>query len=256
MKPTVPSLEWRAASKSYGPDKAAARSLSLEPLPGRVTCLLGRNGAGKTTLLEMAVGLRLPDSGDVLINGVSLGSPRFPEVRRQVGFLPEWTALYDALTPREYLRFIAEIRGVDEATEDRIYSLLRRLELAACADQLCSTLSQGQRRKTAFLASLLTEPPILLLDEPTKGMDPVAARQVKMWVRECADAGSVVVFSTHVMELAEHLGDHFAIIDQGELLFHGTLGELRDTTSRLGSLEDLFFVLAEGGGIRRQVVAP
>jgi ABC-2 type transport system ATP-binding protein len=256
MQLASPRLEWRAVSKSYEQGRPAVRSLSLQPVPGEVTCLLGRNGAGKTTLLEMAVALRTPDGGDVLIDGVSLMSPRFPEVRKQVGFLPEWTALYDTLTPREYLRFVAEIRGADEATEPRIDALLHRLELAPCADQMCSTLSHGQRRKTAFIASVLTEPTILLLDEPTKGMDPVAAREVKRWVRECADSDSVVVFSTHVMELAEHLGDRFAIIDQGELLFHGTLEELREAAAHSGNLEEIFFALTEGGGPRKQAVAP
>ena len=164
--------------------------------------------------------------------------------------MAEEPTLYPALTPREFLRFIAEMRGMAPGAEATIDALMTRFALRESADRLCADLSMGQRRKTAFIASILGDPSTLLLDEPTNGMDPAAAREVKDYLRECREAGRAVLFSTHVMELAEHLADRVAILREGSLVFVGSLGDLR-ATARPGeerTLEASFLRLTAPSG--------
>lgn len=231
----------------------AVRQVSLELRSGEVFCLLGPNGAGKTTLVKMITGVLPPSSGRVILDGVDVWMASDAEraaLRRSIGYMPERPFLYDRLTPREYLSFIGELCGVNDRAvlQERIARHLQALRLEDKADTLIRGLSHGMRRKVAFIAAQLHEPRLLLLDEPTVGLDPTAARLVKDRLRERRDAGHTVLMTTHVLEIAERLADRVGVLDRGTLLFVGTLSELREVTrSPDASLEDLFLRLTEPG---------
>ena len=233
-------IEIDRLSKTYG-DKVAVNDLSLTLEPGSLFCLLGPNGAGKTTTIHTIMGLKNPSSGDVRIAGTSVRSPEIHRVRRSVGYLPEQPLLYDDLTGREYLQFVAVLYGVDADTA-RIDSRLAQFGLASDCDKLIRTYSMGMRKKIALLAAIVHDPAVLILDEPTGALDAASARAVKEIMTEAREAGKVVLFTTHVMEIAERLADRLAIIDSGQLLFDGSLDDLMaHPASRPGdTLEDVF----------------
>jgi ABC-2 type transport system ATP-binding protein len=243
----TPRIEIDHLTKSYG-DKVAVRDLSLTVRSGEVFCFLGPNGAGKTTTIHTIVGHKNPTAGDVRINGVHVGSPEIHEVRRAVGYMAEQPVLYDYLTGREFLLFIAELFGVDASRRDWIDEQLERLELGGDADTLIKTYSLGMKKKIAFLAALVPDPDILLFDEPTGSLDAASARLVKDHMLEARDAGKLVFFTTHIMEIAERLADRLAVIHHGRLIAEGTLDDLRQQFGRTPgeSLEDIFLRITGG----------
>ena len=251
MTHMTPCIEIDHLTKSYG-DKVAVRDLSLTVRSGEVLCFLGPNGAGKTTTIHTIVGHKNPTAGDVRINGVHVGSPEIHEVRRAVGYLAEQPMLYDYLTGREFLLFIAELYGVDASRRDWIDEQLERLELGGDADTLIKTYSLGMKKKIAFLAALVPDPDILLFDEPTGSLDAASARLVKDYMLDARDAGKLVFFTTHIMEIAERLADRLAVIHHGRLIAEGTLDDLRQQFGRTPSesLEDIFLRIT-GGDARR-----
>jgi ABC-2 type transport system ATP-binding protein len=232
-------IEIDQLTKSYG-DKVAVRDLSLTMRSGEVFCFLGPNGAGKTTTIHTIVGHKNPTAGDVRINGVHVGSPEIHEIRRAVGYLAEQPVLYDYLTGREFLLFIAELYGVDASRRDWIEEQLECLELGGDADTLIKSYSLGMKKKIAFLAALLHDPDILLFDEPTGALDAASARLVKDF------------FTTHIMEIAERLADQLAVIHHGRLIAQGTLDDLRQQFGRTPgeSLEDIFLRITRGNAWR------
>lgn len=240
-------------SRVYDERVLAVRQVSCELHAGEVFCLLGPNGAGKTTLVKMITGVLPPTSGRVLLDGVDIWAAADAEraaLRRSIGYMPERPFLYDRLTPREYLTFIGELCGVSDGAvlRERIARHLRVLRLEEKTDAPIRGLSHGMRRKVAFIAAQLHEPRLLLLDEPTVGLDPTSARLVKDRLRELRDAGQTVLMTTHVMEIAERLADRIGVLDRGTLRFVGTLGELREKArSPEASLEDLFLQITETG---------
>lgn len=241
---TLPHIEIDHLTKSYG-SHAAVRDLSLTLRPGELFCFLGPNGAGKSTTINTLMGLKSPTSGDIRINGVSVLSPEIHAVRRRIGYVPEQPVLYDFLTGREFLHFVGELYEVDAADLRRIDPWLARFGLAAEADTLIRTYSMGMRKKIAFLAALVPDPEILVLDEPTGALDAASARAVKDVMLESRDAGKLVFFTTHVMEIAERFADRIAILDQGTLRAEGSMAELR---ARYGlypseTLENIFLRL-------------
>ncbi len=238
-------------SRVYEQNVLAVRQVSLELCPGEVFCLLGPNGAGKTTLLKMITGVLPPSSGRVILGGIDVWSASEPEraiLRRSIGYMAERPFLYDKLTAQEYLTFIGELCGVQPGAllRERISNHLRGLRLEEKADTRIRGLSHGMRRKIAFIAAQLHEPGLLLLDEPTVGLDPASARLVKDRMAALRDAGCAVLMTTHVLEIAERVADRIGVLDHGALLFVGTLGELREmASSPRASLEDLFLRLTE-----------
>lgn len=231
----------------------AVRQVSFDLLPGEVFCLLGPNGAGKTTIIKMITAVLPPSSGRVIMDGVDVWEASDSEravLRRSIGYMPERPFLYDTLTPREYMFFIGELCGIVDRTllRERIAHHLHVLHLEDKADTRIRKLSHGMRRKVAFIASQLHDPRLLLLDEPTLGLDPTSSRLVKDRLRELSDTGHTVLMTTHVLEIAERLADRIGIIDHGVLLFVGTLNELQNTFgSPDASLEDLFLKLIKSG---------
>ena len=257
MTPALPHIDIDHLTKRYG-DRTAIDDLSLRIGPGELCCFLGRNGAGKTTTIQTVIGHKNPTSGDVRISGVSVGSPEIQRVRRSVGYLAEQPVLYEYLTGREFLLFIAELYGVKPSRLGWIDEQLDRFELSCDADALVKCYSMGMRKKIAVLAAFLYPPDILLLDEPTGGLDAASARLVKDLMVEARDSGKLVFFTTHVMEIAERLADRIAVIHHGRLIAEGTLQDLRRLFARTASesLEDIFLRITAGGVVRSSTKGP
>ncbi len=244
MTSTPAPIEIRELTKRYGRRSAVDR-LELTMGPGAIHCMLGRNGAGKSTTLETIMGLRNPTSGDVRIEGVSVRSPEIHTVRQGIGYLPEDPVLYDELTAREFLQFIAELHRSEIDCRPRIDALLGHLGMSADSDLPLRSCSRGMKKRVAFIAAVLPDPRILILDEPTAALDAASARTVKELMLELRNSGRLVLFTTHVMPLAEELADRLAILHAGRLVFEGTLSQLRSRHSSgvRESLEDLFLRL-------------
>lgn len=223
----------------------AVDGVSFRCAPGEIFGLLGANGAGKTTTLRILSTLLKPTSGVATVAGIDVASD--PEgVRARIGFLSTATALYGRLTPREVLAYFGRLHGMSEdRVVERTRQLVDRLDMGEFQDRRCDKLSTGMKQKTSIARSIVHDPPVMIFDEPTIGLDVMAARGIMGFIRECRSLGKTVIFSTHVMREVERLCDRVAVIDHGRIVEHGTLPELR---SRFGE-EDLeeIFVLATGG---------
>ena len=220
----------------------ALHGISLALQPGELFGLLGPNGAGKSTTIKIAVGLLEPTSGKVLIDGQDVHT-HGRAIRRSLAYLPDDPLLYDRLNAKEFMTLVGNLYGVPrEAIKSRIPELLALFDLEGCADRWTGTYSLGQRQRLALAAALIYEPKLIFLDEPTNGLDPVGARQLKDILRRlCREQGVTVVLATHILEMAELLCDRVGIISHGRLLACGTVDELRRShDAPEDSLEDLF----------------
>ncbi len=223
----------------------AVDGLSFRAEPGRIYGLLGANGAGKTTALRLLATLLKPTAGVARICGHDVA--REPEaVRPRVGFLAASTALYGRLTAREMIRYFGRLHGLSGAVlEGRIAGLADELDLHDFLDRRCDKLSTGMKQRTSIARTLVHEPDVMIFDEPTLGLDVMAARAIVRFVRACREKGRTVVYSTHVMAEAEKLCDTVGIIHQGRLVAEGSLDELRERHGER-DLEEIF-VRAVGG---------
>ena len=246
--PTVPGLVLRGVRKSFG--KPAVSGLDLNVRAGELYALLGPNGAGKTTTLRMVAGLLPPDSGGIEIFGVDARA-RPLEARRITAWLPDEPMLYDKLTPVEYLEFVAGLWGIEARRAERAArELLEVLELWPHASQRCEGFSRGMKQKVALAGALIHDPRLIMLDEPLTGIDAAIARQVKDLLMARVRAGSTIILTTHILEVAERLADRIGIIAHGRLIAEGTLDELRTLAGGAqGSftLEDVFLQLTQVG---------
>ena len=240
----TPHISVEGLTKRFG-SITAVSELSLTLEAGRIVGLLGPNGAGKTTTIHTIVGLKMPTSGDVLINRVSVYSPEIVSVRRRIGYLPEQPVLYDYLTGREFVQFLGRLYDSTRDFDDWLNDSLDALQMGQHADRLIRTYSMGMRKKTAFLAAMVHRPSILIFDEPTGGLDAASARVVKDQMLIARDHGALVLFTTHIMEVAERLADRLTIISQGKLVADGTLKEIREAHSHSSreTLEEIFLRL-------------
>ncbi|MDZ7779453.1 MAG: ATP-binding cassette domain-containing protein [Gemmatimonadota bacterium] len=213
--------------------------------PGQVFGLLGANGAGKTTTLRVLATILEPTEGSATVDGHDVRHD--PEgVRRSIGFHSASTALYPRLTARETLRFFARVNGYPEARiEGRVDALLDRFGIRRYADARVDTLSSGMKQKVAIARTVAHDPPVLVFDEPSVGLDVVNALELRRIVRELRDLGKAIIFSTHVMPEAERVCDRIAIMHRGRILSEGTLEEHRARTG-LHYLEDIFVAGLEG----------
>ena len=239
-------IEARDLSKRYG-DKVAVNSVSFHVYGGEVFGFLGPNGAGKTTTIKMIVGLLQPTSGTVKVAGHNVQT-QSRLAKASCGYVPDTPNLYAKLTGRELLHFVADLYDLDrnQATR-RADELLRMFELASAAEDTIDSYSHGMQQKTSLAAALMHDPKVLVLDEPTVGLDPKSARLIKDILRQLADRGAAVMLSTHILEIAERMCDRIGIINGGELVAVGTMDELRmlDKTGQ-ASLEDIFLSLTGG----------
>ncbi len=237
--------------KSFG-SVTAVDGLSLDVRRGEVFGLLGPNGAGKSTTIGMAVGLVAPDSGDVEIEGA--GSPTTPAARRHLGVAPQALALYEELTAEENLRFFGSLYGLSgSALVARVDDSLRMVGLEARRHDRVKTYSGGMKRRINLAAAMVHDPPVLLLDEPTAGVDPQSRNNLLDVVRQLAAAGKTVVYTTHYMEEASKLCDRIAIMDHGKVIAQGTVAEL---TSRFGGKSVVTVTRGENAHERIETDAP
>ena len=242
--PSRAALEVEQVSKSYGPTRALS-GVSFAVGAGEIVGLLGPNGAGKSTAMKAILGLIRPDEGRIRVLGRAVAEDPIG-VKAQIGYVPESPSLYEFLTGAEYLDFVADMYGLaPETRAERIRPYLEGLELAGHENGLISSYSQGMRQKVALIAGLLHRPRLLILDEPLNGLDPRAARLVKDLLRERATHDRVaVLFSTHVLEIAQAICDRLIILDHGTVLASGTVESLRARAGLAGSgLEDVFLAL-------------
>jgi sodium transport system ATP-binding protein len=236
-------IEARGLSKCFHDKKRgeihAVENVSFRCLPGQIYGLLGANGAGKTTTLRMLATILEPSDGTALVCGYDVVEQ--PEkVRASVGFLSTATALYPRLTAQELVEYFGRLNGLDEPTlKKRVDTIFDRLDMNDFRDRRCDKLSTGMKQKTSIARTLVHDPPVMIFDEPTLGLDIMTARTITSFIRECRDNGKTVIFSTHIMSEVEKLCDVIGIIHDGKLLTEGTLKQLRDLHGER-DLEDLF----------------
>jgi len=223
----------------------AADKVSFRCQPGQVYGLLGVNGAGKTTTLRILAAILQPTSGTARIAGHDLATE--PEkVRASVGFLSTATALYDRLTAREFVEYFGRLNGLESGPlRERVDSLFAMLDMNEFRDRRCGKLSTGMKQKVSIARALVHNPPVMIFDEPTLGLDVLTARTIVQFIRSCREQGKAVIFSSHVMSEVEKLCDVIAIIHDGRILAEGTLPQLREYT-KLSDLEDVFVKVVEG----------
>ena len=239
--------------KRFG-EKLAVNNVSFDVYGGEVFGFLGPNGAGKTTTIKMIVGLLQPTSGTVKVAGYNVQTQSLL-AKASCGYVPDTPNLYAKLTGRELLRFVSDLYNLDRSqVTHRIDELLRMFDLSAAADDTVDSYSHGMQQKTSLAAALMHDPKVLVLDEPTVGLDPKSARLIKDILRQLADRGAAVMLSTHILEIAERMCDSIGIINKGQLIAVGTMDELR-TLDKTGqtSLEDIFLSLT--GGVEEAEIA-
>jgi ABC-2 type transport system ATP-binding protein len=237
-------IETQNLTKRFG-EAPAVDNLNLQVRAGEIFGFLGPNGAGKTTTIKMLVGLLRPTAGQALIGGHDIQAQPLP-AKALIGFVPDTPFLYEKLTGAEFLRFIGQLYSMPpQQAGRRAQELLTMFDLAERAGDLIQGYSHGMRQKLALAAALIHAPRVFFLDEPTVGLDPKSARQVKDLLRQLAAQGVCIFMSTHILEIAERMCDRVGIIDHGHLLACGTMEELR-AAGGTGTLEDIFLQVTGG----------
>jgi ABC-2 type transport system ATP-binding protein len=245
-------IDIQGLAKRYG-SFDAVRDLSLQVHTGELFALLGPNGAGKTTTLRMLMGILQPTAGTARIGGMDCFVDRVA-VKRLVGYLPDEPAFYDYLRGSELIHFVGEMHGLTRAEiARRVTPLIEKLDLKDATEEYAANYSKGMRKKLALICALLHDPQVLILDEPTNGLDPYATRSLLEIVRAQAAAGKTVFYSTHLLDQAERLCTRVGILYQGKLSAIGTLAELRARCTANSTLEEIFFTVTgdtqNGNGI-------
>ena len=237
-------IEFHEVSKTYG-DFAAVRKLALAVDRGEVFGFLGPNGAGKTTTIRMMMGILVPSDGHITIDGLDCQADRL-QVKQRVGYLPDNPTFYDYLRGREILAFVGEMHGQprDEA-QRRADALLGELALDDASEEFAVNYSTGMKKKLGLACALIHDPAVLILDEPTNGLDPRAARHVQERIRVSAEQGKTIFLSTHLLDMAERLCGRVGIIDKGDLVAVGPLKDLQDKLVPGGSLEEVFLKVTQ-----------
>jgi len=227
-----------------GREHPAVMDLSFSVPRGEVYGLLGPNGAGKTTTLRMLAGLMQPTAGTIAIDGVPGNSDPLA-LKQRVGFLTANTGLYARLSPREVLTYFGQVRGLGDAVlREQVTELIRLLGLERFADRRCEGLSTGERQRVQIARTLLGDPPVLILDEPTLGLDVLTNRLILQFIRDAAAGGRTIVLSTHHLDEVEKTCDRFGLMHRGRMLAEGTLSELRSLAGE-ERLSDVFLTLME-----------
>lgn len=238
-------IEIKNVSKSYNGAVKAVDDLTITVPDGEIIGFIGPNGAGKTTTLKMITGISKQDSGSITINGIDT-SEKPLEAKRQFGFVPDSPDMFLRLKGIEYLNFMADIYNVEgEVRKQRIRDLAERFEMDTVLSDQIQSYSHGMRQKIVIMGVMVHSPSVWILDEPMTGLDPKASFILKEMMREHADSGKTVFFSTHVLEVAEKLCDKVAIINKGKLQFFGTMDEMREHFKTDDSLEKIFLEMTE-----------
>jgi ABC-2 type transport system ATP-binding protein len=237
------NIELIGVSKSFGALQAV-KGFSLVVRPGEVRGLLGPNGSGKSTTMKMILGLLKPDSGSVHVCGIDVRA-RPVEARRDIGYVPETPFLYEYLSASEYLDLVGVAYGLDRTErKERAGELLKALQMDEHVNEVMSGFSQGMRQKIALISALIHRPRVLILDEPLNGLDPRSARIVKDILHHLAGEGVSILFSTHVLEIADAMCSKITIISNGSTIAEGTSQEIKSMAGLKDStLEDVFLKL-------------
>lgn len=245
MNSIQPLIQAEGLSKRYGV-KVAVDAIDLQVYREEIFGFLGPNGAGKTTTIKMIVGLLKPTSGTVRVNGYDVQKQPL-QAKSATGYVPDEPNLYAKLTGRELLRFVGNLYKQERKQVDwRIEELLRMFELTLVADDTIDSYSHGMQQKTSLAAALIHDPKVLVLDEPTVGLDPKSARMIKDILKQMAVRGAAIFLSTHILEIAEKMCDRIGIINQGKLIAVGSMDDLRKMSQGETSLEDIFLNLTGG----------
>ena len=225
-----------------GTEKSAVSDVSFFVRAGEIYGLLGPNGAGKTTTLRMVSGLLRPTNGQVVINGIDV-TARPADVKRQIGFLTANTGLYARLTPLEVLEYFATLYNIaPKAADDRIGALVAMLEMRPFLKIRCGALSTGQKQRINIARALIADPPILVMDEPTLGLDVMSNRLILQFIARQAAEGKAVLLSTHALDEIERMCGRIGLLHEGRLVAEGTLDEHYARTGRQ-RLSDVFLHL-------------
>ena len=238
-------IEIRGLQKRYG-EFVAIPDLTLKVESGEIFGFLGPNGAGKTTTIRILMGILTPSAGQALVDGLDCQKDSV-EVKRRVGYLPDTPTFYDYLRGREIVEFVAEMHGLNEARA-KVTAILGDLGLAEAADEYAINYSLGMKKKLALACALIHDPPVLILDEPTNGLDPRAAREIVDRLKERANRGLTVFLSTHLLEMADKVCTRVGILHGGRLMAVGPPAELREQLAQGGSLEQVFLDLTASQG--------
>jgi sodium transport system ATP-binding protein len=239
--------------KKRGEIRALDRA-SFEVRPREIFGILGPNGAGKTTLLRLIATVLKPTGGTAIVNGRDIVKEP-AAVRASIGFLSGDMGLYGRITAREILAFFGRLGGMDgPALKDRIREVIERLDISSYADTRIDKLSSGMRQRVAIGRTIVHDPPVLILDEPSYGLDVPSARLIENFVLDARNRGKCIVLSTHVMEEAEYLCDRIAVIHEGRVRITGTMDDLRAATGKT-RLREIFLDLLGISGRPREARA-
>jgi ABC-2 type transport system ATP-binding protein len=237
-------IEFSGLSKTYGSFCALA-PLNLTVPRGEMFGFLGPNGAGKTTTIRMMMGILVPSGGTVRIAGLDSHQDG-AEVKRHVGYLPDSPIFYDYLRGREIIQFIGEMHGLSAAEAlKRTDRLMGEFGLEEVAQEYAVNYSMGMKKKLGLACALIHEPSVLILDEPTNGLDPRASRDVQQRLRKSVDEGMTIFLSTHILDMAERLCSRIGIIHHGQLVATGSPQELKEKVTAGGTLEQVFLAVTE-----------
>ncbi|MDX1358759.1 MAG: ABC transporter ATP-binding protein [Clostridia bacterium] len=232
-------------TKTYGSGIRAVDGISLEVKNGEIFGFLGPNGAGKTTTIKMITGILPTDEGDILVDGFSITDEPL-KAKMEIGFVSDDPNVFERLKGLEYLNFMADIYKVPaDGRKEKILELADEFEMTNALNDKIQSYSHGMRQKIVVMGVLLHDPNVWILDEPLSGLDPKSSFKLKEIMRNHADKGNTVMFSTHVLEVAEKVCDRIAIINKGNILFVGTLEEMKTTLAKDASLERMFLEMTD-----------
>ncbi len=234
-------IEAKGLCKYYGPF-VAIKDITFSIPEGRIVAFLGPNGAGKSTTMKILTGYLAPSEGSAAIAGLDIRTRRL-EASKRLGYLPENGPLYQNMTPLELLTFFGEARGMDEATrKSRIDTVIHECSLELVIEKSIDKLSRGYKQRVGLAQSLLHDPDVLIMDEPTAGLDPNQIREFRDNIRQLGKSKTVLI-STHILQEVDAIADYVLFVNNGRLVFEGTTEELKEK----GSLEEPFYRLTNHG---------
>lgn len=235
-------IEFKTVSKSYN-SKQALKEVSFTIRSGEIFGLIGHNGAGKSTAIKSLVSIIEPSKGTILVDGENIATNRLA-IKKKIGYVPDSPDMFLRLSAMEYWDLIAVAYEIPEEEKDKqLLKLMNLFDMVENQASIISSFSHGMRQKTFVIGALLSDPEIWVLDEPMTGLDPQAAYDLKELMRQHAAKGNTVLFSTHVLEVAQQLCDHIAILKNGEILYDGTVEELQ-AENEDQSLETIYLKMA------------
>lgn len=244
-------VQFLDVSRSFG-EREALAGVTLDVRPGEVFGLLGPNGAGKTTALRIICGLLEPTKGQVRVGGHDVRDAPL-EARRQLAYVPDGAPLYANLSPNQHLALVGRLHDLDEGRiAQESARLLAALDLGDRARDPVGSFSRGMRQKTALACAILARPKLLVLDEPLNGLDAPTTAVFKEVLKSWATRGGAVLYTSHLLDVAERVCDRIAVLDHGRLVGIGTLDELRALAGRDGTLEQVFGALTHSEDPRQQ----